>query len=67
MSQRKEQVLVYWHELFNAKPVDWKDKTPIKEFSKLHDRYAKAYSTISMEEQGWVSEQVSKFLKSSLT
>ena len=67
MSQRKEQVLSFWHELLNSKPVNWKDKTSIKEFSKLHDRYAKAYSALSMQEQGWVSEQVSKFLKSSLT
>lgn len=59
----KEKVLQNWHNILDYIPVNWKSKESIKSFSLVHDLYAKAYQDLKQDEQGWISEQVTKYLK----
>ena len=40
-------------------PVDWSSKESIKQFKTASEHYAKAWSKLSYEQQGWVCECIS--------
>jgi hypothetical protein len=54
----REEVLEIYGEIDAHIPVDWDDKESTKAFSKAIDYYAKTWGKLSMEDQGWVCEQL---------
>jgi hypothetical protein len=54
----REHILTSWYELVKLSPVNWKDKESIKRFRIASDAYAKTWSRLDYEEQGWISEQI---------
>ena len=59
----REEVLRLWFEIHKHIPVDWKDKDKIKAFKNSSDHYAKSWSRLNCDEQGWVCEQISNHHK----
>jgi len=59
----KELVLNYWFDLQTFIPVNWNDKHSIKAFQNAQDKYAKTWSKLSYEDQGWVCEHISIHMK----
>jgi hypothetical protein len=44
--------------LFKLLPVNWKDKESVRTFRIASDTYAKAWSKLNDEDQGWICEQI---------
>lgn len=55
----KHGVLELWHKINQFIPVNWDDKSSVNDFKKAVDYYAKSWSKLKSEEQGWVCEMIS--------
>lgn len=51
----KEYVLSLWNVLNSCPPIIITDRDTIKKFRTAHDHYAKTWSKLSSDDQGWIS------------
>ena len=58
-SAKLKLVITYWHDIQKTIPVDWNNKESITAFKNASDKYSKAWSKLSSEDQGWVCELIS--------